>query len=83
MRNMSMGSAECSNARSAHCCFGHRSIGTSIFRAEVMLCSVHGYTLAVGGVRGREPAWMHLMRLKRFAGCIGANVLLYHCVTEP
>ena len=38
MRKMSMRPGECSRVRRSLCCFGHRHIGTSVFRTDVILC---------------------------------------------
>ena len=78
MRKMSMRPAECRSVRRPLCCFGHRHIGTSIFRADVMLCDGHGFSPVEEGLRGRERAWMHWMRSKRCLDSIGAGGLLYH-----
>ena len=78
MRKMSMRPAECRSVRRPLCCFGHRHIGTSLFRADVMLCDGHGFSPVEEGLRVRERAWMHWMRSKRCLDSIGAGGLLDH-----
>ena len=78
MRKMSMRPGECSRVRRSLCCFGHRHIGTSVFRTDVILCCGHGITPVEEGVRGRERAWVHWMCSKRCLDSIGAGGWLYH-----